>query len=77
MNRTVKLSLPESLLVQIDEIAQSESRSRCEFLRAAARMYIERKRRWDEIFALGDTMGRRVTPSVVEEEIAAHRKRQT
>jgi len=76
MNRTVNLSLQDSLLAQIDELAERESRSRSELLREAARLYIERKQRWDEVFALGDEVRRRrrITPKTVADEIAAHRK---
>ena len=49
--RTVNISFQESLLSDIDKVAIKESRTRSELLREAARMYIERKRRWDRIFA--------------------------
>ena len=77
MNCTVHLSLPNSLLTELDEIAQDESRSRSELMRETARMYIERKKHWRDIFALGDTVRRkrRITPAVVAREIAEHRKR--
>jgi hypothetical protein len=40
-------------------------------------MYIERKRRWADIFAVGDEVRkkRRITPSVVARQIATHRGR--
>ena len=77
MNKTVNLSLQDSLLRELDRIARAESRSRSELIREAARMYIERKRQWRDIFALGDAAGRRrrITPEVVAKEIAAHRRR--
>ena len=77
MNKTVNLSLQDSLLRELDRIAKAESRSRSELIREAARMYIERKRQWRDIFALGDTTRRRrrITPEVVDKEIAAHRRR--
>ena len=40
---TVNISFREDLLHEIDEVARSESRSRSELLREAARLYIERK----------------------------------
>ena len=50
---TVNISFQEELLSRIDEIAQSESRSRSELIREAARLYIEKKLRWDNVFTLG------------------------
>ncbi len=76
MSKTVNLSLQESLLRQLDEIAREESRSRSELMREAARIYIERKRQWKDIFALGDEVRRkrRITPKVIAREIEEHRK---
>jgi CopG family transcriptional regulator/antitoxin EndoAI len=52
---TVNISFQKDLLKQIDELAKEESRSRSELIREAARMYIERKKRWDQIFAFGNS----------------------
>jgi len=51
---TVNISFKDSLLADIDKVAKLESRSRSELLREAARMYIDRKRRWGDIFAYGE-----------------------
>jgi metal-responsive CopG/Arc/MetJ family transcriptional regulator len=48
---TVNISFQDRLLANIDRVAQRESRSRSELLREAARIYIERKERWNQIFA--------------------------
>ncbi len=50
---TVNISFQKSLLSKIDNIARKESRTRSELIREAARIYIERKKRWKEIFAFG------------------------
>ena len=50
---TVNISFRSDLLEAIDDVAKSESRSRSELIREAARMYIERKRRWDVLFDFG------------------------
>jgi len=50
---TVNLSLPKKLLSQIDQQAKKESRSRSEFLREAARVYLKRMTAWNEIFKYG------------------------
>ena len=48
---TVNISFQDRFLDSIDQIARHESRSRSELLREAARIYIERKERWSQIFA--------------------------
>ena len=48
---TVNISFQDRFLDSIDQIARRESRSRSELLREAARIYIERKERWNQIFA--------------------------
>jgi metal-responsive CopG/Arc/MetJ family transcriptional regulator len=52
---TVNISFQNNLLSQIDDVARLESRSRSELLREAARLYIERKQKWQSIFKLGET----------------------
>jgi metal-responsive CopG/Arc/MetJ family transcriptional regulator len=47
---TVNISFKRDLLEKIDKTASDESRSRSELIREAARMYIERKKRWVSIF---------------------------
>ena len=72
---TVNISFPKRQLAAIDKAARRESRSRSELLREAARMYIERRERWDDIFALGDQTARkrRLKPRDVGDQITAHR----
>lgn len=74
--KTVNISFQKSLLDDIDRTARSESRSRSELLREAARAYIERKSRWDDIFAFGERQARRreLRPDDVTAEIASYRK---
>jgi metal-responsive CopG/Arc/MetJ family transcriptional regulator len=64
---TVNISFQDDLLGQIDEVAKGESRSRSELIREAARLYIEKKRRWQSIFAYGSRLGS--TIKMDEEEI--------
>ena len=73
--RTVNISFRADLLKAIDKVARAESRTRSELVREAARMYVERKQRWNDIFDLGDraTRKRRLTEKHVAAEIAAHR----
>ncbi|MDY0165813.1 MAG: ribbon-helix-helix protein, CopG family [Thermoguttaceae bacterium] len=73
---TVNIAFQESLLREIDQVAQSESRSRSELLREAARAYIERKRRWADLFAAGRQIAeeKQLRPGDVQKEIRAYRK---
>jgi len=73
---TVNISFQEGLLREIDEMAREESRSRSELIREAARIYIERKKRWKDIFAFGEKQARRLrlTESDVESEIGSYRR---
>jgi CopG family transcriptional regulator / antitoxin EndoAI len=72
---TVNISFNPDLLEQIDQVAQEESRSRSELIREAARSYIERKRRWAQIFKVGaqTSKTRALTPGDVATEIRAYR----
>ena len=74
---TVNISFRGSLLEEIDRIAKTESRSRSELLREAARFYIDRKRRWNNIFKYGKTIAVRgqLTEENVAAEIQAYRRR--
>ena len=56
---TVSVSLQSKLLSDLNRIARRERRSRASLLREAAEMYVERKSRWDEIFACGEASARR------------------
>ena len=53
---TVNISFKSDLLKKIDKIAKEESRSRSELIREAARMYIEKKYKWNELFSLGNSI---------------------
>ena len=68
---TVNISFKEDLLRQIDEIAKTEARTRSELIREAARIYIERKKRWESIFTYGESLSSQynITEADVTEEI--------
>ena len=74
---TVNISFREDLLAQIDRVASEESRSRSELIREAARMYIERKNKWKDIFDFGkqqvSILG--LSENDIAKEIAEVRKR--
>ena len=73
---TVNISFDKRLLEQIDRVARNESRSRSELIREASRMYIERRRRWDELFRIADRhmKGKKITEQEIIDEIHAYRK---
>ena len=73
---TVNISFQEDLLSRIDQIAQNEARSRSELIREAARIYIERKKKWESIFAYGESLSSkyRFTEEDVNNEIQKYRK---
>ena len=73
---TVNIAFQKSLLYEIDQVARAESRSRSEFLREAARAYIQRKQRWDDIFMMGQKVAKEngLRPEDVAKEIASYRK---
>jgi predicted transcriptional regulator len=73
---TVNISFSKELLDQIDETARKECRSRSELLREAARVYIDRRKRWDVIFGLagGAANDTGVTESDIDREIALYRR---
>jgi len=73
---TVNISFQGSLLAEIDRVAQTESRSRSELLREAARLYIDRKRRWNKLFAYGKAVAARgqLTDEDIAAEIQSYRK---
>ena len=73
---TVNISFQEGLLSDIDRQARSERRSRSELVREAARLYIERKKRWGQIFTLGQSLAQQqgLTEKDVNRQIQAHRK---
>jgi predicted transcriptional regulator len=75
---TVNISFQKDLLRQIDDVAKEEARSRSELVREAARMYIERKNRWKQVFAYGKMQAQQLglQEKDVAGEIRSYRKKQ-
>ena len=73
---TVNVSFQDDLLAAIDTVAKEETRTRSELLREAARLYIERKRRWEAIFSHGKkrALENNITETDVLNEIRAYRR---
>ena len=73
---TVNISFQEDLLNQIDRIAQDEARTRSELIRESVRAYIERKKKWESIFAYGETLSSKYkfTEEDINQEIQKYRE---
>lgn len=73
---TANIAFQGSLLSEIDRVALTESRSRSELLREAARLYIDRKRRRGKLFAYGKNLAasRPLTENDIAMEIQSHRQ---
>ena len=74
---TVNISFQDKLLANIDRVAKRESRSRSELLREAARIYIERSTRWNQIFAATSIQSgeQALTEKDVLDEISQYRRK--
>jgi predicted transcriptional regulator len=74
---TVNIAFQKSLLKQIDDVAAEESRTRSELVREAARMYIERKKKWRALLDFGKSHARGlgIKEQDVADEIRVYRKR--
>lgn len=72
---TVNISFQKDLLDSIDKVAREESRSRSELIREAARTYIDRKKKWKDIFAFGDRQVKKLglTEKDIQDEIRLFR----
>ncbi len=52
-SQTFTISLPPDLAAEVDRLAAEEHRSRSELFREAFRRYVNSRRRWERIRALG------------------------
>ena len=73
---TVNISFQEDFLLQIDKVANDESRTRSELIREAVRLYIDRKKEFEKIFKIGEQIGSslEISEEDVINEIKAHRR---
>ena len=73
---TVNISFNDELLNNIDKVAREESRSRSELIREAARSYIDRKRKWNQIFEFSEKQAVKkiISEKDIAEEIRSYRK---
>lgn len=59
-SRTLNIVLPEELVKQADALAKKEFRNRSELIREALRVYVARKKNWDELFEYGKQQAKAV-----------------
>lgn len=73
---TVNISFGKKLLEDLDAIAEEEDRNRSELIRAAITMYLERKRRWQQLTKIARLQAKKqkLTPDDIDEAIRTHRK---
>ncbi len=79
--KTLNIALDEKLLKEIDKAVKKDMGSRSEYFRRLALSDLEKRRRWEELFATGKEVGKRMgitSENQVYEIIAnyKHEKRQ-
>ncbi len=75
--RTVTISLPPDLAAEVDREADAEGLTRSELARVALRQYLDRRDRWERLFAYGERVAQRLrlTEDDVLEAVEQHRGR--
>ncbi len=58
--QTFNIVLPKALVQKIDAVAKREYRNRSELIREAARIYLQRRMEWNELFAYGKAVGKKM-----------------
>ena len=58
--QSFNIVLPKELVQKIDAVAKKEYRNRSELIREAARVYLERRMEWDELFVDGKGVGKKM-----------------
>ena len=61
------ISLPPELAAEVDAAAAAEGRTRSELFREAARQYLRRTQRWEQIFSYGERAADRAGVSTDDE----------
>jgi metal-responsive CopG/Arc/MetJ family transcriptional regulator len=75
-NSGIDVAFSNDLLERIDKQAEKENRTRSEVLWSAMKMYIERIKEWNSLFAYGQSTGEKygITEEVIAEEIRLYRE---
>ncbi len=75
-SETITISLPPELMEEVDRLAATEHRTRSELLREAFRQYMERQRRWEQLFTLGrrSAARRKLTEEAISNAVKVRRR---
>lgn len=58
--QTLNISLPKDLVKKTDKAAESEYRTRSEFIKEVLMNYLRKRMAWDEIFVAGARAGKKL-----------------
>ena len=65
--KTINISLPPKLVQQLDRVAKKRSANRSELIRELVRGYLDRRERWEAIFAAGERQAKKL--GLTEEDV--------
>lgn len=73
----INISLPAKLLQLVDQVAETEARSRSELFREAIRSYVLRRAKWTELFSYAQKQVKKlkIKEENVENIIAKYREK--
>jgi metal-responsive CopG/Arc/MetJ family transcriptional regulator len=66
-SKTLNIALDEDLLKDIDKAVKKDLGTRSEYFRRLALADLQRRKRWDELFATGKAVGKQMGISSEEE----------
>jgi metal-responsive CopG/Arc/MetJ family transcriptional regulator len=58
--KTLNIAIDEKLLIEIDNAVKRDMGTRSEYFRRLALADLERRKRWDELFAAGRAVGEKM-----------------
>lgn len=67
--KTVNISLPSELMGQLDRVAKKRSANRSELIRDALRSYLDRRERWETLFAIGKRQAKKMGVTTEEDVV--------
>jgi metal-responsive CopG/Arc/MetJ family transcriptional regulator len=72
----VNISFQDDFLVQVDQIATNESRTRSELILNAVRLYVDQRKEFKELFKIGQRIGStlEIAETDIMDEIKQYRK---
>jgi len=73
---TINIPLQNDILIQVDQIANDEAKTRVDLINEAIKIYIERKNEWQRMFKIGEKIGSKleISEDDVMKEIKTYRK---